>query len=273
MLNEVRSGPRARPRPRVAAADRADRGVGAARASPSCGTTVEEHRAYLERDGRLEERRRRNLAGEVFAVASARREGAPRAGGRATTPSCGGCSTRCSARELDPLTRRARDHGEGVQDWRRRRRPRSLTSSAARARLAGVARVDAGLRLGDALAAGRPRGPAEGREPAADRVVQDPRRVQPDRAASTRPSAPPASSPRAPATTARRSRGPRARPASRATIFMPQDAPMAKVEAARGYGAECRAGRRALRRGARGRARVRRGDGRDVRARRSRTSG
>jgi LAO/AO transport system kinase len=33
---------------------------------------VEEHRAHLEQDGSLEERRRRNLAGEVFAVASAR---------------------------------------------------------------------------------------------------------------------------------------------------------------------------------------------------------
>ena len=30
------------------------------------------HRAYLEREGLLEQRRRRNLAGEVFAVASAR---------------------------------------------------------------------------------------------------------------------------------------------------------------------------------------------------------
>jgi LAO/AO transport system kinase len=33
---------------------------------------VEEHRAHLEERGELEERRRRNLAGEVFAVASAR---------------------------------------------------------------------------------------------------------------------------------------------------------------------------------------------------------
>jgi LAO/AO transport system kinase len=33
---------------------------------------VVEHRAYLERDGLLDERRRRNLAAEVFAVASAR---------------------------------------------------------------------------------------------------------------------------------------------------------------------------------------------------------
>ncbi|MFL5923162.1 MAG: methylmalonyl Co-A mutase-associated GTPase MeaB [Gaiellaceae bacterium] len=33
---------------------------------------VEAHRAFLESDGRLEQRRRENLAGEVFAVASAR---------------------------------------------------------------------------------------------------------------------------------------------------------------------------------------------------------
>jgi LAO/AO transport system kinase len=33
---------------------------------------VEQHRAFLESEGRLEERRRENLAGEVFAVASAR---------------------------------------------------------------------------------------------------------------------------------------------------------------------------------------------------------
>jgi LAO/AO transport system kinase len=33
---------------------------------------IDEHRAYLEESGRLEERRRKNLAGEVFAVASAR---------------------------------------------------------------------------------------------------------------------------------------------------------------------------------------------------------
>jgi LAO/AO transport system kinase len=33
---------------------------------------IEAHRAFLEAEGELEERRRRNLAGEVFAVASAR---------------------------------------------------------------------------------------------------------------------------------------------------------------------------------------------------------
>jgi LAO/AO transport system kinase len=39
---------------------------------PELWAKVEEHRAFLEEEGRLEEQRRRNLAGEVFAVASAR---------------------------------------------------------------------------------------------------------------------------------------------------------------------------------------------------------
>ena len=39
---------------------------------PELWGKVEEHRAFLEREGRLEERRRRNLAAEVYAVASAR---------------------------------------------------------------------------------------------------------------------------------------------------------------------------------------------------------
>ena len=39
---------------------------------PELWEKVEEHRAFLEREGLIEERRRRNLAQEVFAVASAR---------------------------------------------------------------------------------------------------------------------------------------------------------------------------------------------------------
>ena len=45
------------------------------------------------------EPRRRGVRGRLRAGA-----GAPRARGRATTPSCGGCSTRSQARELDPLS-------------------------------------------------------------------------------------------------------------------------------------------------------------------------
>ena len=39
---------------------------------PDLWTRIEEHRAHLADEGRLEERRRRNLTGEVFAVASSR---------------------------------------------------------------------------------------------------------------------------------------------------------------------------------------------------------
>jgi LAO/AO transport system kinase len=39
---------------------------------PELWEKLEEHRAYLEQSGKLEERRARNLAGEVFSVASAR---------------------------------------------------------------------------------------------------------------------------------------------------------------------------------------------------------
>src|ERR687895_1803795 len=39
---------------------------------PELWEKVEEHRAFLEKDGLLEERRRKNLAAEVFAVASSR---------------------------------------------------------------------------------------------------------------------------------------------------------------------------------------------------------
>ena len=39
---------------------------------PELWEKLQQHRAHLERDGLLEERRRRHLAGEVFAVASSR---------------------------------------------------------------------------------------------------------------------------------------------------------------------------------------------------------
>src|SRR6266545_7526519 len=39
---------------------------------PELWEKIEEHRAHLEGEGLLEERRRKNLAGEVFAVASGR---------------------------------------------------------------------------------------------------------------------------------------------------------------------------------------------------------
>ena len=71
MLNEVRSVlslDRERPwRPPIVLTE-ATRGENV----PKLWEKVEEHRAFLEADGLLEEQRRKNLAGEVFAVASAR---------------------------------------------------------------------------------------------------------------------------------------------------------------------------------------------------------
>jgi LAO/AO transport system kinase len=64
---------------------------------------IDEHRAFLAEDGRLEERRRANLAGEVFAVASARAkqhlEGAVRGDAELRR-----LLDEVEARRLDPLT-------------------------------------------------------------------------------------------------------------------------------------------------------------------------
>jgi LAO/AO transport system kinase len=64
---------------------------------------VEEHRAFLEQSGRLEERRRANLAREVFAVASSR---ASRHLEQAVAddPELRRLLAEVQARELDPLT-------------------------------------------------------------------------------------------------------------------------------------------------------------------------
>ena len=62
-----------------------------------------EHRAYLERDGLLEERRRRNLAGEVFAVASARAK-AHLQHAVAEDPELRRLLDEVADRELDPLS-------------------------------------------------------------------------------------------------------------------------------------------------------------------------
>jgi LAO/AO transport system kinase len=71
MLNEVRSilalGTDRDWKPAIVLTE-ATRGEGV----PELWEKLEAHRAYLEESGRLEERRARNLAGEVFSVASAR---------------------------------------------------------------------------------------------------------------------------------------------------------------------------------------------------------
>src|ERR687887_1760753 len=64
---------------------------------------VEEHRAHLEEDGRLEQRRRKNLAGEVFAVASGRAK-AHLEQAVADDPELRRLLDEVQRRELDPLT-------------------------------------------------------------------------------------------------------------------------------------------------------------------------
>ena len=70
---------------------------------PALWTALEEHRAALESDGRLEERRRRNLAAEVFAVASSRAKSHLQAA-VADDPELQRVLTAVQQRELDPLS-------------------------------------------------------------------------------------------------------------------------------------------------------------------------
>jgi LAO/AO transport system kinase len=70
---------------------------------PELWEKVEEHRAHLESGGLLEERRRKNLAGEVFAVASGRAK-AHLQQAVADDPELRRLLDEVQARELDPLT-------------------------------------------------------------------------------------------------------------------------------------------------------------------------
>jgi LAO/AO transport system kinase len=70
---------------------------------PELWSQVEEHRAHLEREGELEERRRRNLAGEVFALASGRAKVRLQEA-VAEDPELRRLLDSVQRRELDPLT-------------------------------------------------------------------------------------------------------------------------------------------------------------------------
>jgi len=70
---------------------------------PELWEKIEEHRAHLESEGLLEQRRRENLAGEVFAVASSRaRDHLQRA--VADDPELRRLLDEVQSRKLDPLT-------------------------------------------------------------------------------------------------------------------------------------------------------------------------
>jgi len=102
MLNEVRSvlslGEERDWRPPIVLTEAAS-GEGA----DELWAQIEEHRAYLGQDGRLEERRREHLAGEVFAVASSRaKEHLQRV--VADDPELRRVLEEVERRELDPLS-------------------------------------------------------------------------------------------------------------------------------------------------------------------------
>jgi LAO/AO transport system kinase len=70
---------------------------------PELWEKIEAHRAFLDSEGRLEERRRKNLAGEVFAVASGRAK-AHLEQAVADDPELRRLLDEVQRRELDPLT-------------------------------------------------------------------------------------------------------------------------------------------------------------------------
>jgi LAO/AO transport system kinase len=70
---------------------------------PKLWDAVQEHRTFLEAEGELEARRRRNLAGEVFAVAAARVRARLQDAVEAD-PDLRALLDRVQARDVDPLT-------------------------------------------------------------------------------------------------------------------------------------------------------------------------
>jgi LAO/AO transport system kinase len=70
---------------------------------PELWAKVEEHRAHLESEGLLEERRRKNLAGEVFAAATSRAKAHLQAA-VAEEPELRRLLDEVQARRLDPLS-------------------------------------------------------------------------------------------------------------------------------------------------------------------------
>jgi LAO/AO transport system kinase len=84
---------------------------------PELWAKIEEHRGYLESEGLLEERRRKNLAGEVFAAATSRAK-AHLQTEVAEKPELAQLLDRVQSRELDPLSavREILEHVYGIDD-------------------------------------------------------------------------------------------------------------------------------------------------------------
>ena len=84
---------------------------------PELWAKIEEHRGFLESEGLLEERRRKNLAGEVFAAATSRAKTHLQSA-VAEKPELAQLLARVQSRELDPLSavREILEHVYGIED-------------------------------------------------------------------------------------------------------------------------------------------------------------
>ena len=84
---------------------------------PELWAKIQEHRGFLESEGLLEERRRKNLAGEVFAAATSRAK-AHLQSAVAEKPELAQLLARVQSRELDPLSavREILEHVYGIED-------------------------------------------------------------------------------------------------------------------------------------------------------------
>ena len=84
---------------------------------PELWAKIEEHRGFLESEGLLEERRRKNLAGEVFAAATSRAKSHLQSA-VAEKPELAQLLARVQSRELDPLSavREILEHVYGIED-------------------------------------------------------------------------------------------------------------------------------------------------------------
>ena len=185
MLNEVRSILTLDHGARVEAADRAHRGRQRRGRRPSSGPRSRRIAPTSTRRGCSTSAAGENLAGEVFAVASARAKTHLE---RAVEddPELRRLLDEVQRRELDPLTA-VREIMEKVFKLGDGDGPTLADVEAARERALGQGRPpDPGLRVGDVRADDRSRRAPEGRDPAAHRLVQDSRRRQQARDAERR---------------------------------------------------------------------------------------
>ena len=136
---------------------------------PELWGKIEEHRAFLESNGLLEERRRKNLAGEVFAAATSRAKAHLQAQ-VAENPELRRLLDEVQARKLDPLSavREILEQVYGIDDGTGSKDAPTLADlEAARTRIAGIARVTPVYPSETLSRLARPAAPAEGREPPA----------------------------------------------------------------------------------------------------------